>query len=95
MATPTGYDSISHFHEELINHIDCHPTNRSDPFGTTTNNAQHRQNIINDDVKPAIALKGVLQDHVRKYVESLPVDPDHLFLNQIIPECKIVASTAS
>jgi len=91
LPTPAGYDCLEAFHRELVDHLETHASNRSDPFGTATHNGRHSKNILNDPVRPAAILKEWLQSIFRQYVEELPVDPNHPFLRQSFPNCRISA----
>jgi tetratricopeptide (TPR) repeat protein len=91
MPLPAGYQSIDKFNDDLATHVLFHATNRLDPYGSSTNNGLHSQNILDDDIKPIRALKAWLQTIFREYVEKLPIDQDHPFLSQEFPECRITA----
>ena len=91
MPVPDGYENIAEFHKDLIRHLDAPETKKFDPFLTATSNGVHTRNILDDPAKPVLALKQGLQDMFRRYVEDLPVDPDHPFLRQAFSPCRISA----
>jgi len=91
MPVPDGYENLANFHQDLIKHLDAPDTKKFDPFLTATSNGLHTRNILDDPAKPVIALKDWLQDIFRRYVEDLPIDPEHAFLRQSFSPGRISA----
>lgn len=84
IVCPPGYVSLGHFHETLIKQLDTlhdaknHPINQSLRSGSQTQGHLFEQNL------PAVrSLELAIREQVESYIQHLPDDANHPFLNEI------------
>ncbi len=88
---PDGYASMAAFHRELIAHTENHPTLTFELYGSSTHNGRHSLNLLWDDVKPARALKALLQSVFTEYVDMLIADAPNPVLRDPMPSFRVSA----
>lgn len=86
IETPPGYADLADFNRALAEQIIAHPSLVSDPFGASTRGGRHSGNLVGEP-----GALGMLEKQVRsaleRYIETLPIDPEHSFIGAAPPRC--------
>lgn len=82
-SAPDGYANMADFNDALCAHCLEHPTLAFEPGDNTTMKGHQTGNLAEDDDQGPIAdLLAMIDDAVRAYQATHPVDPSHPFLAQ-------------
>jgi tetratricopeptide (TPR) repeat protein len=83
LETPEGYDNLEHFLHELRSAlVALHKTNRQPLDQSVRNGTQTVGTLLSLQSKTIQDYKKALSKSIQDYIERLPADPDHPFLNR-------------
>ncbi len=83
VSVPDGYADLKSFNHALCSHSLAHPSLDYEPTGKSTKKGHQTTNLAEDeDQGPVADLLAAIDDTVRNYQNSHPVDQSHPFLAQ-------------
>lgn len=82
IACPEGFDSMDDFNAALCEHVCTHPTLKYESHATKF--GEHTGVLTEGEPGPIALLQTEINHQIRVYLDSLPVDPAHPFLANVI-----------
>lgn len=80
---PKGFSDLDSFNQALCEHCLKHPSLVYEPKNKSTTKGYQTSNMAHDENKgPVGLLLNLIDDAVRRYQETHPIDPEHPFLAQ-------------
>jgi len=82
-SVPNGYADLKSFNTALCDHSLAHPSLVYEPSGKSTTKGYQTTNLAeSEDQGPVALLLAMIDEAVREYQETHPIDPSHAFLAQ-------------
>ncbi len=81
LEAPAPFSSLAEFNAALADHVSRHPTLVYAPASHATRFGKHSGELLAEPKGPVAHLEEQIRGAVESYIRSLPVDPEHPFLN--------------
>jgi uncharacterized protein (TIGR02466 family) len=89
LENPAPFGSVAEFNESLAAEVLAHPSLEWEPAGYVASGGSLTDNLLTHQSPPIETFERFLRQSIDRYIDELPVDPEHPYLRQVPKSYKL------